>query len=262
MMNINVDFVRNLFNLEGKVAIVTGGGGALGETICEALASYGADIVVTGRTQQTLEEAVKKIEKHGRKALALTCDVSKEDQVIDVVNTVKEKFGKIDILFTVAGIAKRFPAEDFPVEDFDQVMAINVRGTFLACKHVGKVMKEQGYGKIVTISSVRGFAGHPAGYAAYGTSKAAVDLLTKQLATEWAKYNIQVNAIAPTIFWTPLTQQVLEDDELKKIFLDRIPMGRAALPEDMLGAAIYFAAPASNFTTGQILYVDGGCIAG
>jgi gluconate 5-dehydrogenase len=259
---MNADYIRNLFNLEGKVAIVTGGAGALGETISEALAAYGADVVVTGRTQQTLEEVVKKIEKYGRKGVALTCDVSQEDQVIEQVKNVKEIFGKIDILFTVAGIARRHPAEDFPVADFDEVMAINVRGTFLVCKHVGRVMKEQGYGKIVTISSVRAFAGHPAGYAAYGTSKGAVNLLTKQLATEWAKYNIQVNAIAPAIFWTPLTQQVLEDEKLKKIFLDRIPMGRAALPEDMVGAAVYFASSASDFTTGQVLYIDGGCTAG
>jgi gluconate 5-dehydrogenase len=105
-------------------------------------------------------------------------------------------------------------------------------------------------------------SGHPGGYAAYGTSKAAVDLLTKQLATEWAKYNINVNAIAPTIFWTPLTQQVLEDEKLKQIFMSRIPMGRAAVTQDMIGAAVYFASAASNFVTGQILYVDGGCTAG
>ena len=143
---MNADYIRNLFNLEGKVAIVTGGAGALGETISEALAAYGADVVVTGRTQQTLEEVVKKIEKYGRKGVALTCDVSQEDQVIEQVKNVKEIFGKIDILFTVAGIARRHPAEDFPVADFDEVMAINVRGTFLVCKHVGRVMKEQGYG--------------------------------------------------------------------------------------------------------------------
>lgn len=262
MEAMNLDIIKNLFSLEGKVAIVTGGAGSLGETICEALAAYGADVVVTGRTLSTLEEAVKKIEGFGKKALAVTCDVTKEDQVENLVATVKEKFGKIDILFTVAGIAKRHPAEDFPMEDFRQVMDINVAGTFLPCKHVGKVMKEQGYGKIVNISSVRGFAGHPGGYAAYGASKSAVDMITKQLATEWAKYNINVNAIAPTIFWTPLTQQVLEDEKLKKIFLDRIPMGRAAVPEDMVGASVYFASAASNFITGQILYVDGGCTAG
>lgn len=254
--------ITNLFSLEGKVAIVTGGAGALGETICEGLAAYGADIVVTGRTLQTLEEAVKKIEKYGRRAIAVTCDVTKEEQVEALVERVKAEFGKIDILFTVAGIAKRYPAEDFPIEEFDQVMKINVSGTFLTCKHVGRVMKEQGYGKIVTISSVRGFAGHPGGYAAYGPSKAAVDLLTKQLSTEWAKYNINVNAIAPTIFWTPLTQQVLEDEKLKKIFLDRIPLGRAAVPADMVGASVYLASAASDFISGQIIYVDGGCTAG
>lgn len=258
----SVENLKNLFSLEGKVAIVTGGAGALGEAICEGLAAYGADVVVTGRTLKTLEDAVAKIEKTGRRAHAVVCDVTKEDQVEAMVKDVVEKFGKIDILFTVAGIAKRHAAEVFPVEDFRQVIDINVTGTFITCKHVGNVMKEQGYGKIVNISSVRGFAGHPGGYAAYGASKSAVDMITKQLATEWAKYNIKVNAIAPTIFWTPLTQQVLEDEKLKKIFLDRIPLGRAAVPEDMVGASVYLAAPASDFITGQIIYVDGGCTAG
>ncbi|WP_306598683.1 SDR family NAD(P)-dependent oxidoreductase [Geothrix sp. 21YS21S-2] len=262
MSEMTEDFIKNLFNLEGKVAIVTGGAGALGESICEGLAAYGADIVVTGRTLKTLDEAVARIEKYGRKAVAIPCDVSREEDVVRMVATVMEKFGKIDILFTVAGIAKRYAAEDFPVEEFDQVMNINVRGTFLACKHVGRVMKEQKSGKIVTISSVRGFAGHPGGYVAYGPSKAAVDGMTKQLSTEWAKYGITVNAIAPTIFWTPLTQQVLQDEKLKKIFLDRIPLGRAAMPADMVGISVYFASAASDFISGQILYVDGGLTAG
>lgn len=262
MEKINIDTVKNMFNLEGKSAIVTGGAGALGEAVCAALSAYGADIVVTGRTIKTLEQAVKGIEKVGRKSYAVACDVTKENEVENLVKKAMEIFGKIDILVTVAGIAKRHPAEDFPVEDFRQVIDINVTGTFLCCKHVGKVMKEQGYGKIITISSVRDFAGHPGGYAAYGPSKAAVSLLTKQLATEWAKYKINVNSIAPTIFWTPLTQQVLEDDKLKKIFLDRIPMGRAAVPQDMAGATVYLASAASDFITGQILYVDGGCTAG
>ncbi len=259
---MSVENLQKLFSLEGKVAIVTGGAGALGEAICEGLAAYGADVVVTGRTLKTLEDAVAKIEKLGRRAHAIICDVTKEDQVEAMVKEVVGTFGKIDILFTVAGIAKRHAAEVFPVEDFRQVIDINVTGTFITCKHVGSIMKEQGYGKIVNISSVRGFAGHPGGYAAYGASKSAVDMITKQLATEWAKYNINVNAIAPTIFWTPLTQQVLEDEKLKKIFLDRIPLGRAAVPEDMIGASVYLAAPASDFITGQIIYVDGGCTAG
>ena len=141
-------------------------------------------------------------------------------------------------------------------------MDINITGTFIPCKVFGELFIQQGFGKIVNTSSVRAFAGHPGGYAAYGTSKGAINLLTKQLATEWAKYNINVNAVAPTIFWTPLTQEVLEDEKLKKIFLDRIPMGRAAVVEDMVGTVVYLCSPAANFITGQVIYIDGGCTAG
>lgn len=254
--------MKDLFDLQDKVAIITGGAGALGSGLAEALANYGCHVVVTGRTIETLQEAVKKVEALGRKALAVKCDVTSEADNEEVVKQTVATFGKVDILITVAGIAKRFAAEEFPVEAFDQVMDINVKGTFLACKAVSKEFIKQGYGKIVTISSVRAFSGHVGGYAAYGTSKGAINLLTKQLATEWAKYNINVNAIAPTIFWTPLTKEVLENEELKKVFMSRIPLGRAALVEDMAGAAIYFSSKASDFITGQVLYVDGGCTAG
>jgi NAD(P)-dependent dehydrogenase (short-subunit alcohol dehydrogenase family) len=254
--------ISRMFELKDKVAIVTGGAGALGTAIATGLASFGADVVVTGRTLSTLEQTVAEVEKLGRKALAVACDVSKPDDVKLLVEQTMQQFGKIDILVASAGVAKRYAAEDFPIEEFDQVMNINVRGTFLTCQAVGKVMKEQGYGKIITISSVRAFAGHPGGYAAYGTSKGAVNLMTKQLATEWAKYNINVNAVAPTIFWTPLTQQVLEDEELKQIFLSRIPMGRAAVVEDMIGSIVFLSSKASEFITGQVIYVDGGCTAG
>lgn len=254
--------MKNLFDLKDKVAIITGGGGALGVGLAEALANYGCDVVLTGRTVATLEEAVKKVEQTGRKALAVKCDVTKEADNENVVKQTMATFGRVDILVTVAGIAKRHAAEDFPESAFDLVMDINVKGTFLACKAVAKEFIKQGHGKIITISSVRAFAGHVGGYAAYGTSKGAINLLTKQLATEWAKYNINVNSIAPTIFWTPLTKEVLENEELHKIFMSRIPLGRAAVVEDMAGAAIYFASKASDFITGQVLYVDGGCTAG
>ncbi|KAG1649383.1 2-dehydro-3-deoxy-D-gluconate 5-dehydrogenase [Nymphon striatum] len=254
--------MKNIFDLKDKVAIITGGAGALGSGLAEALASHGCDVVLTGRTIKTLEEAVQKVESVGRRALAVKCDVTSEADNEEVVRQTISKFGKVDILITVAGIAKRFPAEEFPADAFDQIMDINVKGTFLACKAVSKQFIKQGYGKIITVSSVRAFAGHPGGYAAYGTSKGAINLLTKQLATEWAKYNINVNSIAPTIFWTPLTKEVLEDEKLKNIFLSRIPLGRAAVVDDMVGATVYFASGASDFITGQVLYVDGGCTAG
>ncbi len=259
---VDLNFVQNMFSLTNKVAIVTGGAGALGQAIAQGLAVHGADVVVTGRTLQTLEPVVKDIEAAGRKALALSCDVAVEKDVEALMRETLKAFGTVDILVTVAGIAKRFPAEDFPIDEWQQVMDINVRGTFLCCKHVGKIFKEKKKGKIITISSVRAFAGHPGGYAAYGTSKGAVNLLTKQLATEWAKYSINVNSIAPCIFWTPLTQEVLENEQLYKVFMSRIPMGRAALTQDSIGAAVYLASPASDFVTGQILYVDGGTVAG
>lgn len=259
---VSLDYVKSMFDLSGKVAIITGGAGALGEAIAQGFAVYGAKVVVTGRTLKTLEQAVKLVEESGSQALAVTCDVSKEEDVEALVAQTLKKFGRIDILVTVAGLARRHPAEDFPVEDFDQVMDINVRGTFLPCKHVGKIFKQQGYGKVITISSVRAFAGHPGGYAAYGTSKGAVNLLTKQLATEWAKYHINVNSIAPCICWTPLTKEVLENKALYDIFMSRIPMGRAAVTQDFIGAAVYLASAASDFVTGQILYVDGGTTAG
>jgi gluconate 5-dehydrogenase len=259
---LDLNYVRSMFSLAGKVAIVTGGSGALGTAVAQTLASYGADVVVTGRTLKTLEPVVESVEKIGRRALAITCDPSKEDDVIRMVDQTVAAFGTVDILVTVAGTAKRAPAEDFPMDDWQQVMDANVRGTFLCCKHAGKIFKEKKRGKIVTISSVRAFSGHPGGYAAYGTSKGAVNLLTKQLATEWARYNINVNSIAPCIFWTPLTQEVLENKALHDVFMSRIPMGRAAVTQDFAGAVVFLSSPASDFITGQILYVDGGTTAG
>jgi len=260
---VNLDYVKSMFDLKGKVAIITGGAGAIGEAIAQGLAVYGADVVVTGRTLSTLQKTVELVKKFGgNKVLAIACDVSNEDDVVKMVDQTMKAFGRVDILVNVAGLAIRHAAEDFVIADFDKVMAINVRGTMLPCKHVGKIFKQQGYGKIINISSVRAFAGHPGGYAAYGTSKGAVNLLTKQLATEWAKYKINVNAIGPCIAWTPLTQEILDNKKLFDIFMSRIPLGRAAVTQDFCGAAVYFASKASDFVTGQILYVDGGTTAG
>ena len=251
--------LKDLFDLRGKVAVVTGGSGGAGKAISIGLALYGADVVITSRTLSTLEETAGQFEKAGKKALPISCDVADPNGVDQMVRRTMEQFGKIDILVTCAGIAQRHPAEEMPIADWQKVMDVNVKGTFLCCQAVAKEMiKGKRGGKIITIGSIRGLQGHPAGYSGYGTSKGAVHLLTKQLACEWAKYKIHVNCIAPCIFWTPLTEPILKDKKMYDIFMSRIPIGRAAEPEDLVGAAVYLASEASAMVTGHILYVDGG----
>jgi NAD(P)-dependent dehydrogenase (short-subunit alcohol dehydrogenase family) len=259
----SVDKIRNLFDLTGKVAIVTGGSGAFGHDAAKAMAAYGASVVVTSRRAENVEAAAADIaEATGAKVLAVSCDATDPESVEAMVQKTVDEFGKVDILVSAAGQANRFPAEEFPIDEWQKVMDSLVKGTYLVCQAAGKRMIAQGGGKIITVGSIRGELGHPGGYSAYGTAQGAVHLLTKQLATEWAKYHINVNSIAPCIFWTPLTQQVLDDPELYKIFMQRIPWGRAADPQDFMGATVYLASAASDFVTGDILMVDGGSSAG
>jgi gluconate 5-dehydrogenase len=258
----SIEDIKNLFDLKGKVAIVTGGSGGFGRAAAIGLAVHGADVVVTSRTLSSLEETAAEVRKQGKKALPISCDVADAKSVDQMAKRTLDEFGKIDILVTSAGIAMRAPAEEMKIEDWQKVMDINVKGTFLCCQAAGRAMIKQGGGKIITISSIRGLLGHPGGYAAYGTSKGAVHLLTRQLATEWAKYKINVNSIAPCIFWTPLTEPILNDKKLYDIFMSRIPWGRAAEPEDFIGAIVYLSSAASDFMTGNIMYVDGGSTAG
>jgi NAD(P)-dependent dehydrogenase (short-subunit alcohol dehydrogenase family) len=256
---MGLEELKNLFNLTGKVAVVTGGSGGAGKAIAKGLALYGADVVVTSRTLSTLEEAAEEIKQTGKSILPISCDVSDAKSVEQMVNRTIETFGKIDILVTAAGIAYRQPAEEMSINEWQKVMDINVKGTMLCCQAAAKGMITRGQGgKILTVGSIRGLQGHPAGYSAYGTSKGAVHLLTKQLATEWAKHKIHVNCIAPCIFWTPLTEPILKDEAMYKIFMQRIPLGRAAEPEDLVGAVIFLVSEASAMVTGHILYVDGG----
>lgn len=259
-----IEELRQIFDLTGKVAVVTGAGGTLGHALCRGLAAFGADIAGWDIKTEIMEDMVAEVQSIGRKATATAVDVTNEDSVKAAMDKVIEDFGKVNIMVTTAGTAgNRQPAETFDINEWQKVMDVNVRGTFLCAKHAGaQYIKQGGGGKIITIGSVRGFLGHPGGYAAYGTSKGAVHLLTKQLATEWAKYKINVNCIAPSIFWTPLTEQVRRDPEMVKIFMARIPMGRAAELDDFIGAVVYLASPASDYVTGVILSVDGGAVAG
>lgn len=258
----SVEQIRGLFDLSGKIAVVTGGSGAFGQAAAKGLAAFGAGVVITSRKLANLEAAAADIGQTGAKVLAIPCDATDPESVEAMVAQTVSELGRVDILVTGAGIANRFPAEEFPIDEWQKIMDANVKGTYLCCQAAGRRMIEQGAGKVITVGSVRGMLGHPGGYSAYGVSKGAVHLLTKQLATEWAKYRINVNCIAPCIFWTPLTKQVLEDPELYKTFMQRIPWGRAAEPQDFIGAVVYLASAASDFVTGQVIYADGGSTSG
>jgi gluconate 5-dehydrogenase len=246
------------FDLSGKVAVVTGGAGGIGRALAMGLADAGANVVVASRGLPGLEAVAKEIRGKGKKSLAISTDVTDARSVEAMVARTIEVFPQIDILVNAAGLAIRKPADTFPIDEWQRVMDVNTRGTFLCCQAAGKVMIKQRKGKIVNISSVRGRYGLPVGYAAYCASKGAVDTLTRTLACEWAKHNVLVNAIAPTVVETELTKELLADAEYAKTLKARIPMGRWALTDDIVGPCVFFASDASNFVTGQILYIDGG----
>ena len=227
--------MADLFNLTGKIALVTGGAGGIGHAQALGLADAGADVIVASRNLGHLEKVAEEIRAKGRKSLAVTVDVTDEKSVADMVAAILETFPRIDILVNAHGLAIRKPADAFPIEEWQQVMDINTRGTFLTCQAVGRVMIKQGSGKIINLSSVRGQYGLPADYAAYCSSKGAVDTLTKTLACEWAKYNVLVNAVAPTVVETDLTRDALANPDYAKQMKSRIPLGKWALPEDIVG---------------------------
>jgi len=250
--------MAGLFDLTGKVAIVTGGVGGIGSALTLGLAECGADVTVADMNLEHFQELADKMRAMGRKSLAVTVDVTDEKSVADMVKKTLEVFPTIDILVNAHGIAIRKPAVDFPVDEWQKVMDVNTRGTFLTCQAVGRVMVKQGSGKIINMSSVRGRYGLPTDYAAYCPSKGAVDTLTRTLACEWAKYNVLVNAVGPTIVETPLTLPALADPEYAQRMKARIPLGRWAIPADIVGPVVFLASKASDFVTGQIVYIDGG----
>ena len=259
-----VDKFKNLFDLKGKTAIVTGASGALGRAVSLGLAGRGVNIVASSIEKDALQALAEEINATaGQKALPLFCDVTDLASVEKLVSRAVAEFGQIDILFNGAGIAHREPLIEMEIEDWQKVMDVNVKGTLLCCRAVAKEMIKKGNsGSIITVGSVRGYHAHKDGYTAYGTSKAAIHYLTKQMAFEWAEFNIRVNGIAPCIFWSPLTEPILSDEESYKKYSARIPLGRAAEPDDFVGTTIYLASDASAMVTAHMLSVDGGTIGG
>jgi len=245
------------FDLGGRVAIVSGAGRGMGSHFAVALARYGADIVLCSRTRSELEEVGAEIRGLGRRVLIQQMDVLKNSEIQAMVEATVKEFGKIDILVNNAGLNVPQWAEEVTEEAWDRVMNTNLKGLFFVAQAVGRVMIKQKRGKIINISSQSGSVGLIM-RAAYCASKGGVNLLTKVLAVEWAKYNVLVNAIAPTFVETPLTKPMLAQEDFRNYVLGNIPLGRVGKPGDVIGALIYLASEASSMVTGHVLLVDGG----
>jgi gluconate 5-dehydrogenase len=252
--------VRNLFNLTGKVALVTGGGQGLGRGIAEGFAQFGAVVSVVDLNPETSHKVVEGINVAGGQAIAVQCDVSKQDQVQAAVAKTLNEFGKIDVLAAVAGIGDRNPAEEMTLEQWERVIAINLSGVWFFDQEVGKHMIERGEGgSIINMASIAGQVGLKTGNANYCASKGGVIALTRTLAVEWSRFNIRVNAIAPVQFMTPLITELIErKPEVLDYFLENIPLGRIGEVREIVGPAVFLASEASSMVTGIVLNVDGG----
>ena len=245
-----------LFSLEGKKALVTGASRGIGRAVAIGLAEAGADVALVSRGE-ALFTVAREIEKLGRKALVIQEDLSRPEAAEEVVKATVEKFGSLDILVNNAGTTRRAPAEDFSDEDWETVMALNLNAVFRLCRSAGKVMLARGYGKIVNVASLMSFQGGIT-IPAYTASKHGVAGLTKSFANEWAGRNITVNAVAPGYVRTEVTAPLQKDKVRNRQILERIPQGRWAEPEEMVGAVIFLASDASRYVQGHVLVVDGG----
>jgi gluconate 5-dehydrogenase len=251
--------VKDLFNLEGKTAIVTGGGRGLGEQMASGLAEAGSNIVVCSRKLERCEETAHRIQSLGVKTLAFRCDVAREEDVNHVVKETIREFGRIDILVNNSGRTWGDLVEEFSIEGWKKVIDVNVTGTFQMTQKTGREMIKQRSGKIINIASYAGMRGTDPDYLnaiAYNTSKGAVVTFTKDLAVKWAKYGIHVNAIAPGWFTTEMTRWSME--HFREKMVDRILLKRFGGEDDLKGAVVFLASKASDFVTGHILCVDGG----
>lgn len=251
--------LSDLFSLKGKTAVITGASGDLGIAMSTALAKSGANIVAAGRNEDKLNEKIKHITKLGN-AIAVPTDVRDRKQVEFLMNTTMEKFGSLDILITAAGIQIRNSALNFTDEDWNNVIGVNLTGTFICCQEAAKYMIPQKSGVIITISSLTAEIGIP-NMVAYVASRGGIRQLTKALAVEWANLGIRVNSIGPGRFKTNMTEDIFDDNSTREKFLSCIPFGRAGVPTDIEGVTLFLASNASKYMTGQCIYLDGGWLA-
>jgi 3-oxoacyl-[acyl-carrier protein] reductase len=250
-----------LFSLKDRVAIVTGASKGIGKAIAIAYAETGAKVVVSARSENLLDEVIEEIKDKGGAGLAVKCDVGRDQDLLDLVRTTMDHFGRIDILVNNAGISPYVKfAVDVTREMWEQIFQINMMAPFLLSREVGKIMIKQNYGRIINMASAGGLVGMP-GQIAYASMKGALIQMTKTLAIEWAKNNITVNALAPGMLASDLTDGIMKSEKHSKAYLQMIPMGTFGETKDAAGAAIFLASEGARYVTGTVLPIDGGILA-
>jgi len=250
--------ISELLSIKGKVAVITGASSGLGVTFAEALAEGGANLILAARRIEKLNEVAVQMRKLGVKAMPFQCDVSKQEEVQALVNTTIKNFGKLDIIVNNAGVAAMGPSTEMPVEEWNRVVSVNLTGVFLCARTAAKQMIKQGSGKVINIASIYGAVGDVFPAAPYYATKGAVINLTRDLAVEWAPFKVNVNAIAPGFFPSEMTEGIFRESRYTEYITKQTPLGRIGKPDDLKGAVLFLASPASDFVTGQTIFVDGG----
>ena len=263
--NVESDYrehFERLFRFDGKVAVLAGGCGGIGTAVSNGLAALGATVVIVDHEEEKACQCAQDLQRMGSQALAIGFEITQPDSIQEMIAETAKQAGRVDILVNCVGMHIEKPAEEYSVEDWDLVNSVNLRGAFLLSQAAGRQMIEQGTGgKQIHVSSVRSVLGIRRGYISYCTTKGGLNLMVKQLATEWARYKINVNAVAPTFIRTELVRHYLEDPEFYSGLVNRIPLGRVGEPVDVAGAILFLASPAADFITGHVLMVDGGVTA-
>ena len=263
MTTAGMPVIRELFDLTGRTALITGAASGFGEAIALGFAEFGCDIVATDVDFDKVQSTASKVEQKSRQALALRMDVGKPEEVREGFRKAAERFHGLDILVNSAGVSPHEPAEDSALETWDWAIDINLRGAFLCCQEAARLMLTRGKGSIINISSISAHVGFPRGVAIYSASKGGMDAFTRQLAIEWSGRGIRVNSIAPCQFMTPGLRAVMEDpqfdpEKLMQTWTSNIPLGRVGETWEIIGPVLFLASDASSMVTGVCLPVDGG----